>query len=148
MPQYDSEQNAYLVASEEKPQEKALVALDCEQGKQGLLTLRYYVSIEGTGGRPAGGDGAADRGKRATGYVSFAAQDEMTARRYYDYFEQHSAQLNPLFSFPSGDEQEDNEALMIFALQNMPLPEQKVGVSKQSIDEVLYKYFGTHRDRL
>lgn len=141
MPQYDSEQNAYLVASEEKPQEKALVALGCEQGKQGLLTLRYYVSIEGQE------DGLREvtvqqTGEKSYRYVSFAAQDEMTARRYYDYFEQHSAQLNPLFSFPSGDEQEDNEALMIFALQNMPLPEQEVGVSKQSIDEVLYKYFG------
>ena len=141
MPQYNADKNAYLAASGTKPQTRALVALFCEEGQDGLLTLRYYVSIEGQE------DGLREvtvqqTGEKSYRYVSFAAQDEMTARRYYDYFEQHSAQLNPLFSFPSGDEQEDNEALMIFALQNMPLPEQKVGVSKQSIDEVLYKYFG------
>lgn len=81
-------------------------------------------------------------GEKSYRYVSFVSQDDMAARRYYDYFEQHSSQLNPLFSLPSGDQRQDDENLMIFALQNMPLPSQEEGVSKQSIDEVLIKYFG------
>lgn len=118
-----------------------LAALFCEEGQDGLLTLRYYASIEGQE------DGLREVTVRQTGeksyrYVSFVSQDDMAARRYYDYFELHSSQLNPLFSLPSGDQRQDDENLMIFALQNMPLPSQEEGVSKQSIDEVLIKYFG------
>lgn len=141
MPQYDADKNAYLAASGTKPQTHALAALFCEEGQDGLLTLRYYASIEGQE------DGLREVTVRQTGeksyrYVSFVSQDDMAARRYYDYFEQHSSQLNPLFSLPSGDQRQDDENLMIFALQNMPLPSQEEGVSKQSIDEVLIKYFG------
>lgn len=140
---YDGATNTYRNQFNASGPDWSATTLSYEEKEGGLVTIRYnlvYHDPDFTGGLRE--VTIEKTGQDKFRYVCFSMGEELLWQVYYDYFEQHSRQLTPLFSLPSGDPQIDNDNLMIFALQNLTLTDQETGVSKAEIDKVLQKYFG------